>query len=317
MYKLFEKRSLFAYIVLFLLFGILATNIFQCDYKALVFDDSFIFKNILKIQNWSNLIIQFLVFLLFVIFVFLIMMICKHFSFTGKNILIIQVLFIVNCIFALYFENSLTSIIELLFVLLFLLFFVNSDKKTQTVNLFFNIGFTFGISLFISLKLLIFLPILFFSANIYGKNGFYDLFSFLFGLIVPLYLIYSYLYLTDNQQFFYQYLNSINKLKYDIIHGKEILIFCQFILCAFMTLPVIANFNINTRKLYTVLLSMFFILTPFYIFLSFGEEKSYLILSLIATLYLSAFISTSRNIKLKNIILFSGFIMAIVVTFIK
>lgn len=317
MYKLFEKKTLFAYILLFLLFGLLGFHIFQHDYQSLIARDSFIFTFIIKPSSANIHWVQLLVFIVFLVMFYLLTIVFNQLSFTSKNLLAIQSIFLINSILALYFENDLISIFELFFVLLYLMFFVISDKKAQTTSLFFNIGFIFGVSIFLSLKLLLLLPILLFSANIYGKNGFGDLFSFIFGLMVPIYIVSTFLYLSDKLILISLYSDSIIQLQYDMIRGKEIILFSLISLFAFMAFPAIPTFNINTRKLYTILLSMFFILVPFYIFLSFRENKSYLILSLIGTLYLSAFLSTSKKYKLKSFILFSGFVMAILVTIIR
>lgn len=315
MYKLFEKKSIIAYLIIVILLGIIGLQIFQSNEYQTTNSDSFLINHILRFDRLNLIACKSILLLLFLILTIAISYLCSRFSYIGKSSLIVIVLFLTNCIFALHFENNLISILELCLIVILFLFFNDTEVKNHTANFFFNLGFIFGISLFLSMKFLIFVPIMLFSINIYGKNGFSDFFRFVFGLLIPIYIFISYLYLTDSLNFIHNYINTIRHIQYDIAKGTEMIIYAGFAISLILAFPFVTTFNINTRKLYTIILSLYFILFPFNFFLSLSENKSYLTLAFIATLYFSAFTICIRNYRTKNFIVFTSILIAIVSAF--
>lgn len=313
MYRLFEKKSIVAYGLFVFLLVILGIQIFKGDSYRNNLSESFIFS---LFYNVNLKIIHLLSFFTISLIVLFQGFIYRGLSYSGKGVLVYQTILLINLIIGLSFEYSLTSVFEIVFLFFYFLFFLNSNKEKKTSSLFFGIGVIFGLSLFISLNQLLFFPILLFSINIYEKNGVSDFFAFLIGLIVPIYIIVSFFYLTDRLDFVIEKVSFIKLFHYDLVRRIQIVGVILIIIKVVAAFPIIPSYNIQTRKFYTVLLGILFMILPFYILFSYNQNKPFLTFFMIGSLYLSSFITAVKKNNLKNLILISGFLLAIILTFV-
>jgi len=316
MYKQFEKNTIFSYVFIILLYVLLGIKLFKASHYQSNFTESVLLGQIFNFQNLSlnfNLSLQFLIIFILGLSQYFIY---KNLSFSGRSTLVYQVIFLINTIIALSFDYNFMDIVQLSFVTLFFTTLARTNKEQQTTSMFFDIGFFYGLSLLISMKLLLLLPVMIFSINIFGKNSFRDFWGFLFGLLVPIYLFVTYLYFIDQEQWMLIYLKSMHFFNYEFIHRIEIIAIILIVIKGISAFSVVASYNINTRKFYTVLLSMYLILILFYVFFEYNHSKSFLSLFFIGALYMSALYSSFRKGRMKNILLISGFLLAIIVTFV-
>lgn len=316
MYKLLEKKSFLAYILCSILLLLFCYRLFYSDTFYFERDElkllSFIFNldeskiSILKgcsvglflitLVNFFNLLHQ------------------KDFSVRFELIAVYAVL--VHGIIALNYRLSFVDFVSLLYVSILLLQLSQVNKITQTVNSFFTIGLVFGLFAVFSTNVLFYIPVLILSVNIFGKNGFKDLGGLILGLIAPIYILYSIYYLTDSNQLMLDTANSIRQFKYQLAYKWYYIPPVLVLLNVLSAVPLIANFNINSRKLFTIIFSIFLSNAICLISFQFGHSKLVLSLLSIGALYFSIYIGGSRNVRVKNILLILGLIWVIFNTFV-
>jgi hypothetical protein len=197
------------------------------------------------------------------------------------------------------------------------LLLVRADKKKETVETFYNLGFLFAFSILLSFSMLFYLIPLLFAIFIYSKNEARDLFALILGVVTPITLFVSYFILTDHSAVFPEIYAMVKLIHYDLAKNWEWMIAGICLLSIGITFPSIGSFTIHTRKFYTYLFLCALIILPIYSLLSITETKMNLMVMLIASFYILPFIFQTRSYRVKSFLLFFGLIISIFATFVQ
>lgn len=230
--------------------------------------------------------------------------------------LIPTILFFFHIILCLNFKIILSDIFILLFVFVLLLLFEKTLKLKNITSYFFTIGVLSSIFIILTVKSLFLLPVIFLAVNIFGKNGLKDLLAFLLGFVTIIYLVFGLSYITNSSHLFLEYFLQFKNIKISLDFGLYYLIIILTIIEWLISVGYINNFNINNRKLYTVVFSMLVISAFVLILTKYLDSYNLLFFANIGTMYSSAFIFTTRNKKIKNSLLILVILWSIINTFV-
>lgn len=317
MYKLFEKNSIIAYLIclgLYVLYGVrlFTTQNFYVDKSEFVILDS-----IFQINEKNVFLYKFLSFTLFGIVLVLMYNLAVRRDLTLKNELIAVAVVLIFGVHALLFSSSLSSFILIFFFTSILTSLVNTPKKSQTVDSIYYIGVLYGMTTLLSPNTIVLLPLLLICINQFGKNGMRDIGGLLLGLCTPIYILITYLYLTDNFHLISRWIGQFHAYKFQFPTAIQYLPIAISIISGVLAMPYIANFNINTRKLYTVIFGALVLLSISAVFLKFNHLKYILALMFVGSLYFSIYLSHIRNKRLRELLLIVGIVSAIINTFVS
>jgi len=239
------------------------------------------------------------------------------FSYHAKAWLVFQ--FVICCQFlaAFIFPLSIEQVLCVFVFLLMSLLLVRADKKKETVETFYNLGFLFAFSILFSFSMLFYLIPLSFAIFIYSKNGARDLLALILGVVTPICMFVSYFILTDHSSVSLEIYAMVKLIHYDLAKNWEWMIAGICLLSMLITFPSIGSFTIHTRKFYTYLFLCALTILPIYSLLSITETKMNLMVTLIASFYILPFIFQTRSYRIKSFLLFFGLIISIFATFVQ
>jgi hypothetical protein len=316
MYKQFDRQTPIAYTITISLFGVFcwkffAGNSFVIDAPAHVFLDS-VFSNSRNV----------LVYKIISIFLHLFSLINIYSLFQNKdssiqNSILAIFLLIVQSIFVLSFSCTISDFIVMFYLTLLGKQMQYANHLNITANHFFTVGLGFGVFLILTPALLIFILIMIFIINIFGKNGFRDLFAFLLGFAVPVCIWIANLHLMGDLIVLHNYKQSLTNFQTQLPSSTQTILLSIGIVHGLLAQSFIANFNISTRKNFSMYSIILFLLILFNSGLVFGSSKLFLPLLTVSSLFFMIFIKGIRNIKLKDFVILFGIIWAIFNTFIK
>ncbi len=317
MFKLFEKESIIAYLIYSILILLLSIKVFHTAVLDMNYKSSYFLTSIIDIGAWNPFLIRGSIFLVILFSFFILSLIYVDFSYHAKGWLVFQ--FVVCCQFlaAFIFPLSMEQVLCVFVFLLMSLLLVRADKKKDTVETFYNLGFLFAFSIVLSFSMLFYLIPLLFTIFIYSKNGARDLLALILGVVTLISVFVSYFILTDHSAVSLEFYAMFKLIHYDLAKNWEWVIAGICLLFMGITLPSIGSFTIHTRKFYTYLFFCALTILPIYSLLSITETKLSLLVALIASFYILPFIFQARSYRVKSFLLFFGLIISIFATFVQ
>jgi len=316
MYKQFDRQTPIAYTIIIALFGLFcwkffAGNSFVLDSSSHSFLDS-LFSNSPTIFLYK----------IISIFLYLFSLINIYSLFQNKdssiqNSVLTIFLVIVQGIFVLSFSCTISDFLVMFYLTLLGKQMQYANHLHMTANHFFTVGLGFAIFLMLTPALLIFILMIIFVINIFGKNGFRDLFAFLLGFVVPIYIWITSLYLMGDLVELNNYKHSLSRFQAELPSSFQTIILSVGVVHGLLAQSFIANFNISTRKNFSMYSIVLLFLILFSSGLIFGFSKLFLPLLTTSSLFFLIFLKGIRNKKFKDFIILFGIIWAIFNTFIK
>lgn len=316
MHKVFEKKSFLAYLLCTILFFLFSYKLFSTTHFYVDKREFLVFNSLFNTSDSNNAILRIVSLVLFFISLVNVFNLLKQKDFSLRFELFAIYAMLIHGIIALSFKHSILDFIHLFYISLLILQLGKLNRVNRTVGDFFNIGLIYGLFLIATSSLVIYIPILILCVNVFGKSGFKDLWSLIFGLIAPIYIVFSVLYLTDANAIVAEIIHSFRLFKYQLATYWMYLPLVLVILNAISAAPLITNFNINSRKLFTIIFSLMILYSILSVNIVFGQTKLILSLVSVGALYVSIFINGYRNEKVKNLLLVLGFLWAIINTFV-
>jgi len=317
MFNLFEKESIIAYLIYSTLILLLGIKVFSTGVLDMNYKSSYFLTSIINISTWNPFLIRGSIFLVILLSFFILSLIYVDFSYHAKAWLVFQ--FVICCQFlaAFIFPLSIEQVLCVFVFLLMSLLLVRADKKKETVETFYNLGFLFAFSILLSFSMLFYLIPLSFAIFIYSKNGARDLLALILGVVTPICMCVSYFILTDHSSVSLEIYAMVKLIHYDLAKNWEWMIAGICLLSMLITFPSIGSFTIHTRKFYTYLFLCALTILPIYSLLSITETKMNLMVTLIASFYILPFIFQTRSYRIKSFLLFFGLIISIFATFVQ
>lgn len=315
MHRLFEKNSPIIYVLcllLTILFGIKLFN--RCPFLSS--DQSiFIIRSFTSEDSSKILLSKVISFCIWIYMLFGVFGLYSQKDINIRNASLPIYTILIFGISALSFEISLSDFIFVGYVFILILQLYKIRKESKTTNNFHGMGLALGISCLISIHMIVIIPIMFFVWGNFGKSGIKDLLALIIGILIPIYTLAAYSYLADEPQIWSHYFTAISLFEYSLPKKYEYLALVICFIGTIKSLPYTQNFNINTRKIYTILTVVFFLY--FGLSLCLRVEGSSLIFCVmfISSLFLHIYISQTRNKKLQNILLAIGLIWSFLSTF--
>ena len=316
MYKQFDRQTPIAYTITITLFGVFcwkffAGNNYVIDAPGHVFLD-WVFS------NSNNVLVSKII----SIFLYLFSLINIYSLFQNKdssiqNSILAIFLLIVQSIFVLSFSCTISDFLVMFYLTMLGKQMQYANHLNVTANHFFAVGLGFGVFLILTPALLIFILMIIFVINIFGKNGFRDLFAFLLGFVVPVYIWITSLYLMGDLTALHNYQQSLTNFRTQLPSSTQTILLSIGILHGLLAQSFIANFNISTRKNFSMYSIILFLLILFNSGLVFGFSKLFLPLLTVSSLFFMIFLKGIRNNKMKDFVILFGIVWAIFNTFIK
>jgi hypothetical protein len=317
MFKLFEKESIIAYLFFSLLILLIGLKVFFIGELNLDNEGSFLFNHIIDSTSWNINVLKGLIFTIVLFCFYFFSLLYKHFSYHSKAGLVFQFVFGVNTLLAFIFPYSLEHVLVGFLFLILSLSLIHTDQRKDTVANFFNLGFVFTVSIFISSSMIFFLLPIIFALVIFGKSRFRDLLALIIGFFSPLVILTSILVLFNLESVFIKLISSYFLVSYNLLSNWEWLLFGIAVLSAFLTFPIVNSFTINTRKFYIYLFFCFLSVLSVYLLFNVAGNKAYFLVMILASFYLLPFLFEIRSYRTKNFLLFFGLIMAFFATFVQ
>ena len=317
MYRLFEIKSIFAYLILVFLVILLGIKVFMTGDLVLDNNGSFVFTYILKTHLWHPNFLRVLIFICALVSFFVFTLIFKEFSYQSKSGLLAVFVFSINSIVSISLPFNLESIIgsNLFLVLSFLV--LKLEKEKDTTSSFYNLGFLIVVSSLVTNYMLFYLLPLFFTLFIYGSSGLRDFLAMLVGIATPIVLIGSIILLQNNWKLLALIVDIARQIHYMFLTSWDWFILGLTVIAFILALPIINSFTISTRKYYTYLVFCFLGLIPAYIFISISGKKPYVLVMTISSFYILPLILKTSSGLFKNLLLILGIIGAIFATFVQ
>jgi hypothetical protein len=273
MFKLFEKESIIAYLFFSLLILLIGLKVFFIGELNLDNEGSFLFNHIIDSTSWNINVLKGLIFTIVLFCFYFFSLLYKHFSYHSKAGLVFQFVFGVNTLLAFIFPYSLEHVLVGFLFLILSLSLIHTDQRKDTVANFFNLGFVFTVSIFISSSMIFFLLPIIFALVIFGKSRFRDLLALIIGFFSPLVILTSILVLFNLESVFIKLISSYFLVSYNLLSNWEWLLFGIAVLSAFLTFPIVNSFTINTRKFYIYLFFCFLSVLSVYLLLMLRETR--------------------------------------------
>lgn len=317
MYKAFEKESILAYAAFLVLIALAFVQVCIHPHLITSADTSFIFRYVLPISGWNIYLIKGIAFVSTIVVLIIYSRFYRTLGFYYKSGLLIQSILLINLIISYSFNFRLESIISILIIFLILYFLVNGEAKKQTIQLFFQVGVLYGFSLLLSLENLLYSIAILLSIFIYGKSGWRDLAALILGFLVPFYIAVTYFMLTDQSNWVMNHIQIIKTVHYDPVRNYEWIVLIIVGLSAIIAIPAVSTYNIQTRKFFTFILINLLVILPIFILLSLNEGKPILCMMTISSFYFNSYFYRIKRGRMKNVLLFLGFLLAFIATFVS
>lgn len=317
MYKLFENKSIVAYLIVAFLVILLGFKVFVTGPLVTESEGSFLFTHVLKTHLWGPSLLRSLVFVVLLIGFFMFNLIFKEFSYQSKSGLFAIFVVCIHNILALSLPFNLEGVFSILLFLILSLLVLKLEKIKDTTSSFFNLGFVFVLSTVATNYMLFFLFPLIFAMFIYGRNGLRDFLAMILGISTPIIILGSIILLQNNQEILGHLVFSIKQIKYLLLIRWEWLILGLTAVSFIVTLPLINSFTIATRKFYTYLFFCIVVLIPAFILIGISGNKPYGLTMTLASFYILPFILKTYSRLFKNLMLFLGIVAAIFATFVQ
>jgi len=317
MFKLFEKETTIAYLIFSILLVLLCIKVSTGQLTSPVRQDSFIYFLPYITKNWSAFAIRCSTLCIIFFSFFIFSLLYRQFSYHSKGGLIFLFVICVHTILALCFPFHIETTLIGFFFLVMSHFLVSTNQQKETTPIFFNLGLVFSLSLCISPSMLFYTIPLLFSLPIFGKNGLRDLCALAIGILTTFILIASIIWTSNQENQFINLLPKILEIKYKLLANWEWGLFVIGLLSAFLTFPKINLFTINTRKFYIYLFFCLLSSMLSFLFLTFNGIKNYILIMIIASFYYTPFLFKLDNYRLKNILLFFGFVLSFIAIFVQ
>jgi hypothetical protein len=317
MYKLFENKSIVAYLIVAFLVILLGFKVFVTGPLGTESEGSFLFTHVLKTHLWGPSLLRSLVFVVLLIGFFMFNLIFKEFSYQSKSGLFAIFVVCIHNILALSLPFNLEGVFSILLFLILSLLVLKLEKIKDTTSSFFNLGFVFVLSTVATNYMLFFLFPLIFAMFIYGRNGLRDFLAMIVGISTPIIILGSIILLQNNQEILGHLVFGFKQIKYLLLSRWEWLILGLTAVSFIVTLPIINSFTIATRKFYTYLFFCILVLIPAFILIGISGNKPYGLTMTLASFYILPFILKTYSRLFKNLMLFLGIVAAIFATFVQ
>lgn len=317
MYKLFENKSIFAYLIVTFLVILLGAKVFVSGPLLVENEGSFLFTYVLKTHLWSPSLLRGLVFVFELVGIVLFTLIFKEFSYQSKSSLFSIFVVCIHNILALSLPFNLEGIFSILLFLGLSLLVLRMEKVKDTTSAFYNLGFAIVLSVVATNYMLFYLLPLVFAMFIYGRNGLRDLLALFVGIITPIIILGSLILIQNNQDLINLFAINFKKINYLLLARWEWLTLGLTAVSFMLTLPILNSFTIATRKFYTYLFFCFIVLIPAFIFIGISGKKPYGLTLTLASFYILPFMLKTSSRLFKNLMLFLGIVAAIFATFVQ
>lgn len=317
MFKLFETKSIIAYLIFILIIILLGSKLYYSEVFPLANTNSIFIGSVLNINTWNTLTLKLIVFIMISLNFILFSTICRHFSYHSKGGLVFLFILGVHTILTLTFPVNLEHIFVGFLFLVLSQILSQIYQRRETVNVFFNLGFVFSWSFFASSSMLFFLPPLLFSLMIFGKNGARDLWALLIGIGAAFAILVSLILVFSSNDLWINIFSSVQVLHYKLPYRWEWLFFVIAVLSALVAFPHINLFTINTRKFYIYLFISFLSIVLFFLIFSDNGLKNYYLIMIIASFYFTPFLFKMKSVRFKSLLVFLGLLIAILATFVQ
>jgi hypothetical protein len=317
MFKLFEKESIIAYLILALVVILIGVKVFVTGSYLADNNSSLAFHYLLKTQTWNIVLVKTIILICILLSLLFFSLIFKDFSYQSKSGLIAVFVVCVNTLLSLIFPFNLEGVFSVLLFLILSYTTARLEKKKDTTSSIFNIGFLFALSIAVTYYMSFFIVPLIFALFIFGRNGIRDLLALMIGILVPIVIFLSIILLTNNIDLLGLIILPIKILENSILANWEWLVFGYSILSFLLVIPLIAGFTIATRKFYTFLFFCILTLLPVFIFIGFSGSKPFYLILFVSSFYTLPFLLKAAGNRLKNVMLILGLFGAIFVTFVQ
>jgi hypothetical protein len=214
-----------------------------------------------------------------------------------------SIIYLIHVSFALKMQLNIEMFFQLIFLVLSTHFISLLLKEKKSVDYFFATGFVLGFLILLQFHYIVYLIFYLIIIYRFQTRGVKDLLAFFIGLGTIIFLLFSYLYLSNKLEYITNFsFFHIGKIK--IVNSWGAILFCVIILIEWLSFsPKVNVLNISNRKLYFFFLIMFvssiFIATIRLL----DGQNDFLNLSYFGGVYLSSIVITVKSKKINNIIL--------------
>jgi hypothetical protein len=214
-----------------------------------------------------------------------------------------SIIYLIHVSFALKMQLNIEMFFQLIFLVLSTHFISLLLKEKKSVDYFFATGFVLGFLILLQFHNIIYLIFYLIIIYRFQTRGVKDLLAFFIGLGTIIFLLFSYLYLSNKLEYIANFsLFHIGKIK--IVNSWGAILFCVIILIEWLSFsPKVNVLNISNRKLYFFFLIMFVSSIFIAIIRLLDGQNDFLNLSYFGGVYLSSIVITVKSKKINNIIL--------------
>lgn len=214
-----------------------------------------------------------------------------------------SIIYLIHVSLALKMQLNTEIFFQLIFLVLSTHFISLLLIEKKSVDYFFATGFVLGFLILLQFHYIVYLIFYLIIIYRFQTRGVKDLLAFFIGLCTIIFLLFSYLYLSDKLEYITNFsFFHIGKIK--IVNSWGSILFCVIILIEWLSFsPKVNVLNISNRKLYFFFLIMFVSSIFIAIIRLLDGQNDFLNLSFFGGVYLSSIVITVKSKKINNIIL--------------
>lgn len=304
MYNLLSKNIVLSFFITLIISICLGFQLFGIPDSQIVINSKVPLLNFF-VEEWGLTIFKFrvLFFILNIFVAFYLAYLLADVKISNIFSFVPSIIYLIHVSFALKMQLNTEIFFQLIFLVLSTHFISLLLKEKKSVDYFFATGFVLGFLILLQFHYIVYLIFYLIIIYRFQTRGVKDLLAFFIGLCTIIFLLFSYLYLSDKLEYITNFsFFHIGKIK--IVNSWGSILFCVIILIEWLSFsPKVNVLNISNRKLYFFFLIMFVSSIFIAIIRLLDGQNDFLNLSFFGGVYLSSIVITVKSKKINNIIL--------------